>query len=66
MFKEREMPEQREGIMLGIMTPQGPIFVGFSIEDFSKFVEMVNTVLNNTNKKTPIPKYVEDAFKKEE
>ena len=59
------MPEQK-GIMLGIMTPQGPIFVGFSIEGFTSFVETMNTILDNTKKEIPIPKAFEDAFKKEE
>jgi len=52
--------------MLGLMTPQGPMFVGFSIEGFTSFVEMLNAVLNNTKKETPIPKVFEDAFKEKE
>lgn len=60
------MPDQKEGVMLSIITPQGPIFVGFSIEGFSKFVEMLNTILNSTKKETPIPKAFEDAFKDKE
>ncbi len=60
------MPDQKEGVMLGLMTPCGPIFIGFSIEGFSKFVEMVNTVFDNTKKETPIPKIFEDAFKDKE
>ena len=55
------MPER--GIMLGLMTPQGPIFVGFSVEDFAKFAEMLNTIKNSVQKETPIPKVFEDAFK---
>lgn len=61
------MPEQKEGIMLGIITPQGPIFVGFSIEGFTNFVKTLNTILGmNTKKQTPIPKAFEDAFKEKE
>ena len=41
------MSEQKEGIMLSIITPQGPILMGFSVESFSKFVERLNTILNN-------------------
>lgn len=61
------MPDQKEGIMLGIITPQGPIFVGFSMEGFSEFVEMLNTIrAMNTKKQTPIPKVFDDAFKDKE
>ena len=60
------MPEQKEGIMLSIITPQGPILMGFSVESFSKFVERLNTILNNAQKKAPIPKVFEDAFKEKE
>ncbi len=61
------MPDQKEGITLGIITPQGPLLVGFSIEGFTKFVEKLNTILAmNTKKQTPIPKVFDDAFKKEE
>lgn len=55
-----------EGIMLGIMTPQGPILVGFSMENFAKFVEHLNAVLEKSKEEIPIPKVFEDAFKKEE
>ena len=52
--------------MLNIITPQGPILMGFSIESFSKFVERLNTILSNAQKKASIPKVFEDAFEKEE
>lgn len=60
------MPDQKEGVMLGLMTPQGLIFVGFSIDGFSKFVGMLNTILDSTKKETPVPKAFEDAFKDKE
>lgn len=55
-----------QNVMLGIITPSGPIFMGFSIEDFSKFVQTLNTILDNVGEKTPIPKVFEDAFKNKE
>ena len=55
-----------KNIMLGIMTPQGPIFLGLTVEEFTSFVEGLNTILDDLKGKTPIPKVFEDALEKEE
>lgn len=59
------MPGQ-EGITIGLMTPRGPLLVGFSPKNFVKFVEMVNAIFEKRIAKTPIPKVWTDAFEKEE
>ena len=59
LFWGYKMPD----VQMLIMTPQGPISIGFSLEDFTKFVQMLNTILES---KEEIPQVFEDAFKKEE
>lgn len=65
LFKGGVMPEQKEGISFVIMTPQGPLHIGFSIERFTEFVSMLNSLLEQKVHKTPIPKVFEDALGKE-
>ena len=63
------MPDQKEGIMLGIITPQGPIMLCLTIESFTSLVQQLNAIhqsIITPQSITPIPKVFEDAFKKEE
>ncbi len=60
------MPDKLKSVTVSIMTPQGPVIVTLTAEDFQKLINRVNAVLGNPKKETPIPKVFEDAFSKEE
>jgi len=55
-----------KNIVLGIMTPLGLTALFLTVEEFTSFVESLNTILDNLKGNSPIPKVFVDAFKKEE
>lgn len=59
------MPNQKEGIMLGIITPQGPIMLCLTLEAFTNLVQQLTVLLESISPTTIIPKVFEDAFKEE-
>lgn len=53
-------------IKLMIMTPSGPVFLHFPIDQFTELVQMLSSIVDQIKKETSIPKVFEDAFKEEE
>lgn len=57
------MPDQKEGVMLGIITPQGPVVLCLTREAFSDLIQELITIEQSMSPTTIIPKAFENAFK---